>query len=351
VCLSNVCPHRGASLARGKCEDDTITCPFHGWAFNSGGLCTRIPSQENPTRDISPAAKVDSYPTQEKFGLIWVFLGDDVDNAIPVYDLPEYDDPAWRHAHFSDTWKANVHWSKMTDLDHVHLPIGHGIGFGGDNPVRPPGHSIEILENGFRTEIRGHRPPKARSFKEFDGKRLGGVVSKLAFYVPGFTLHGRVEFAGAGSGIFNMFYEISTPIDEETTRMYYIFFRNFMLEPENDKMHVERNLGNVYQDKANAETIYPKRAPDVDDWPVVQADREDLVMSAYWQIMRQLRTNGQQIDRVKLEVLDKNGDYRVIPSPGRKRNPDGWVFNVVPMITLKKGAKSSVSGDSIQSVA
>ena len=37
VCLSNVCPHRGSSLARGKCEAGTISCPFHGWQFNRDG--------------------------------------------------------------------------------------------------------------------------------------------------------------------------------------------------------------------------------------------------------------------------------------------------------------------------
>ena len=71
----------------------------------------------------------------------------------------------------------------------------------------------------------------------------------------GFTAGPLLVIAGAGTGIFNMFYELSTPVDEETTKMYYIFFRNFMLEPENDAMHVERNLKNIFQDKANAETV------------------------------------------------------------------------------------------------
>ena len=354
ACLSNVCPHRGSSLARGKCQDGEIRCPFHGWQFNSHGRCTRIPSQENPDSDIPTGAKVDAYPTQEKYGLIWVFLGDDVESAIPIYAMPEYDDSDWRHAHYSDVWNTNLHWSKMTDLDHVHLPVVHGIGFGGDNPFRPPDHVVEVLDNGFRTEIRGHKPPAARNFKEYKGKRTGdrkGVVSKLAFFIPGFTLRGQVEFAGAGTGMFNLFYEISTPIDEETTKVFYIFFRNFMMEPEHDAMHVERNLKNVFQDKANAETVMPKRAPDVDDWPAVQADREDRVMSAYWQILRQLKRQGQQIDRIRLEDLDRNGDYRVIPSPGRRENPDGWVFDVVPTIDVDQAVKFEGRKASIKGVA
>ena len=330
ACLSDVCPHRGSSLARGRCDDDgTISCPFHGWKFDAAGHCRRIPSQADPERDIPPGAKVDAYPVEERYGFIWVFLGDDPGHAFPVPDVPEYEDPEWRGQHYSDTWYANLHWSKMTDLDHVHLPVVHGIDFGGDNPNRPPEHHVEYLDNGFSTIIRGHTPPAARSFKEHDGPR-SPVVSKLAFFVPGFTLRGQVEFAGEGTGMFNLFYEFSTPIDEEHTKMYYLFFRNFFMEPKHDRMHVQRNLKNVFQDKANAESIMPKRAPDLDDWPVLKLDREDLVMTAYWQQMRKMRSFGWQIDRVVLNAVEANGDYRVIPSPSRREDPGNWVFEAVP---------------------
>ncbi|MFQ5635761.1 MAG: Rieske 2Fe-2S domain-containing protein [Gammaproteobacteria bacterium] len=331
ACLSNVCPHRGSSLARGHCHaDGTISCPFHGWQFDVDGHCRRIPSQARPDNDIPAGARVDAYPVEERYGLVWVFLGDEPELALPIPQIPEYDDPTWRGRHYADTWHANLHWSKMTDLDHVHLPVVHGIGFGGDNPNRPPEHHIEYLDGGFSTVIRGHTPPAARGFKEVEGPR-SPVVSKLAFFVSGFTLRGQVEFMGEGTNMFNLFYEFSTPIDEEHTKMYYLFFRNFFTESEHDAMHVQRNLKNVFQDKANAETVLPKRAPDLDEWPVLQLDREDLVMSAYWQEMRALRRAGRQIDRVTLDELERNGEYRVIPSPGRRDDACGWVYETVPM--------------------
>ena len=347
ACLSDICPHRGSSLSRGICQDDgTISCPFHGWRFDRSGSCIKIPSQQNPDDDIPAGAKVDAYPVEEKYGLIWVFLGDDVENALPIIDIPEIDSAEWRHAHYSDIWHANQHWSKMTDLDHVHLPVVHGIDFGGDNPFRPPDHKVEILENGFRTEIRGHTPPSARSFKEYKGPR-SSAVSKLAFYMPGFILRGQIAFAGEQAGMVNLFYEITTPIDEQKSKMFYIFFRNFFMEPEHDEMHVQRNLKNVFQDKANAESIMPKRAPDLDDWPLVRADREDRLISAYWKILRNLRNQGCQIDRVKLDALDRTGDYRVIPSPARKQDPDGWVFGAVPMISACEATESDQDLESV----
>ena len=76
ACLSNTCCHRGASLSQGKCQDDgTVSCPFHGWRFDAHGRCTTIPSAADPQGNIPAAARVDSYPTVEKHGFIWVFRG------------------------------------------------------------------------------------------------------------------------------------------------------------------------------------------------------------------------------------------------------------------------------------
>ena len=95
-CLSNVCPHRGVSLAQGKClEDGTLQCPQHGWQFAGDGLCRSIPSQDDGF-EMPPGARVDSYPTEERHGLIWTFLGDSPDTAPPIPDMPEIETPGWR---------------------------------------------------------------------------------------------------------------------------------------------------------------------------------------------------------------------------------------------------------------
>ena len=123
-CLSNVCCHRGASLAQGKChDDDTLACPFHGWRFDGEGQCTRVPSAAQPELDIPAMARVDAYPTLEKYGLIWVFLGDDPDAAHPLFPMPEFENPKWRMVTFQDTWKAHLHVAKWVDLDQVHLQL------------------------------------------------------------------------------------------------------------------------------------------------------------------------------------------------------------------------------------
>lgn len=332
VCLSNVCCHRGANLAQGRCEDDgTLSCPFHGWRFNAEGRCTTIPSAAEPAAHIPAAARVDSYPTDERHGLIWVFLGDRPGEAHALFDMPEDKDPAWRKVTFTDTWKANVHWMKMVDLDQVHLHIVHGIPLNEENPSRPSEHSVERLDSGFRTHLVSHPPPRGGSWAQLRQERTT-VNSHLSFYLPGFTLYGKVDIGTPGSSFCNVFYSMGTPIDEENTRLFFIAFRNFMLDPDKDKDHLDRNLRNIYQDKAIAEGHRPRRAPDVDRWPVINVDREDRLMQTYWQFMRELCGRGWQIDRVALDGMEQNGEVRVIPSPARRANPANWVYEPVPFV-------------------
>jgi phenylpropionate dioxygenase-like ring-hydroxylating dioxygenase large terminal subunit len=338
ACLSSVCPHRGASLAQGKChEDGTIACVFHGWRFRSDGQCIRIPSQQNPEADIPAAAKVDAYPTQELDGLIWVFLGDEPEAALPPVRMPETEDPAWRRVSYSDKWHANIHYTKMVDLDQVHLPIVHGFGLGGDNPNRPAEHQVQWLDNGFCTEIVNKPVVTQGSWQKLRSTETS-VKSRLAFLLPGFTLRGQIEIGGQGSGFYNLFYSMSTPIDEENTQMYWVIFRSFMLEPDHDEEHLKRNLRNIYQDKAVCQGIRPKRAPDIEDFPPIKIDREDRLMPAYWQMMRDLRDRGWQIDRMKLDELERDGECRTIPSPGRRINAGGWIYRPVPFLEPRDGA-------------
>ncbi|KAJ3159094.1 hypothetical protein HDU86_001993 [Geranomyces michiganensis] len=76
VALADRCPHRSAALSTGRVTaTGLLECRYHGWAFDTEGVCVRVPSLP---ADAKPpcAARVPSYPAREADGWVWVWPGD-----------------------------------------------------------------------------------------------------------------------------------------------------------------------------------------------------------------------------------------------------------------------------------
>ena len=67
--LADRCAHRHARLSDGCVRSGAIQCPYHGWRFDAGGRCVRIPGSEG-VRPQKPL--VNAYETCEAHGLVWV---------------------------------------------------------------------------------------------------------------------------------------------------------------------------------------------------------------------------------------------------------------------------------------
>lgn len=70
IALLDRCPHRFAPLSAGTKEGDELVCGYHGLGFGPDGKCVR-----NPHGHISAGMKVDAYPTAERHGAIWIWMG------------------------------------------------------------------------------------------------------------------------------------------------------------------------------------------------------------------------------------------------------------------------------------
>ena len=87
------CPHMGAHLAEGRVEGKGIRCFFHHWKFDEAGNLADIPCREN----ISFQEKITSYPTEEKYGMIWVWTGPKAKRKIPYVPELENEEVDWAH--------------------------------------------------------------------------------------------------------------------------------------------------------------------------------------------------------------------------------------------------------------
>lgn len=85
VALDARCAHLGADLARGAVVDGELQCMFHHFRYGADGRCTSIPSGGR----IPLSACVQRFPVRERWGLVWVFNGDE-----PVGEPPAIRDHA-----------------------------------------------------------------------------------------------------------------------------------------------------------------------------------------------------------------------------------------------------------------
>ncbi len=123
----DLCIHRGTKLSLGKVENATIICPYHGWTYNEEGQCTRFPAHP---QQVPPAkAHVKVYKAQERYGWIWVTLGQ------PEHDIPpftQWDDSSFHKVFCGPyTYRASGPRAIENFLDVTHFPFVHQ-GFLGD---------------------------------------------------------------------------------------------------------------------------------------------------------------------------------------------------------------------------
>jgi phenylpropionate dioxygenase-like ring-hydroxylating dioxygenase large terminal subunit len=81
------CPHMGAHLAEGKVEGNELRCFFHHWKYSADGELNDIPCRKH-AQNVS--AKVETYPIEESFGLIWIWTGKTAKRGLPY--APELKD-------------------------------------------------------------------------------------------------------------------------------------------------------------------------------------------------------------------------------------------------------------------
>jgi len=71
--LSEHCPHRGASLAIGRVEDNGIRCLYHGWKFARDGKVQDMPNCSSVA--VRERIKARAYAVHEEGGLVWAYMG------------------------------------------------------------------------------------------------------------------------------------------------------------------------------------------------------------------------------------------------------------------------------------
>jgi phenylpropionate dioxygenase-like ring-hydroxylating dioxygenase large terminal subunit len=243
VCLRDLCIHRGTPLSLGWVEGDRIVCAYHGWNYNPCGVCVRIPAV--PDRPIPEKARVAAYRCEERYGLIWVCLGEP---RTPIPECPELDDPAYSLDLIGPfTWRCSAARSMENFVDQAHFPWVHNGILGDRNHPETVAFDVERhpeeLRYGFVDRPNPMHPvPHRRVYR---------------MYRP-FTIHQRKE--REGGEVEASFFTVTPHSAKESTNYLYVI-RNFRLgrEEESERHALDEKI--MLQDQVILENQRPEELP------------------------------------------------------------------------------------------
>lgn len=236
--LADLCPHRLLPLHKGKRIGDTVQCGYHGLTFDADGKCVRVPGQDK----VPASAYVDAYPVEERYGIIWIWMGDK-DRADPgtIFTLPQFDDAAW-HMHHGGALHIKSNYLNVAEnlVDPAHVSFVHPTTLGNSASENVPVH---ISTDGDAIVawrwIRNSEP--IGFFKAFGG--FTANVDRWHYYYLHLPCTAYIDFGSApaeleiaederdrGNRVFALHF--LTPVDENYTIDRWMHLRNTAIDTE-----------------------------------------------------------------------------------------------------------------------
>ena len=336
--LSDTCVHRGGSLGKGKIKNNSVMCPYHGWEFRGDGQCQLIPSIGKEGK-IPARAKVDSYPTEERYGIVFAFLGDLPEaERPPIYEIEEWGKEGWRESKVI-VLDVNYYYERSVEngLDPAHNEFVHPMqGFPGMEPeYRTKPLDIEEIPWGGKFLVQFFEEAVKKTQLE-DLRSEPAELSAGSGHMGPNVLITWINFTKDNSMV-QIFFE--APVDEHSTRIFFINMRNCMMEPENDEQVNQINLKVADEDIAVLNELDPVRTPESNIKEILMPSDQAVVK--YREKLKEWEARGWRIDQNQLRA--KRGDIAfAIPSPER-RTSKNWVLDEIPLVSADSAKQQAAA--------
>lgn len=196
--IAGRCAHRGVLLSVGMVEGSCVRCRYHGWAYDETGQCVDQPAEP---KGFADKIRIASYPVEEYFGFIWVFLGES-----PVPELPRWPElEPFGRFHVIELRRWNYFHDLENTVDDVHQYWVHHTGVYQDDGVAGeiPEITAELADFGLTQSSRF----------------TSGFVRRLALLMP------NTLYFNSGAGVLRGFKSFlwNVPVDDESHLMFFLF--------------------------------------------------------------------------------------------------------------------------------
>lgn len=233
VALEDRCAHRFVPLSKGKVRGETLECGYHGLRYDRSGQCVHNP---HGAGSIPTRTRVAAYPTSERSGFIWIWMGEEgMADAGLIPQLPAFDSGSGYVA-VSGYLHENANYELLTDnlLDLSHAEFLHPA-FA--KPAGPQTVRTELLRDGDTVYANRRTPatqPTAflRSLWTSTAD-VGDGRANISWAAPGVCVLdvGIVDVGGrVEDGICAPSLHIVTPETELSSHYFWTMARNCRLE-------------------------------------------------------------------------------------------------------------------------
>ncbi|HEU5484043.1 MAG TPA: aromatic ring-hydroxylating dioxygenase subunit alpha [Microlunatus sp.] len=118
------CSHRNYPLSAGRVAGDgLLECGYHGWSFDGGGRCLRVPGLQHGR--VQSTWHVPSHATVEQDGFVWAWGEPDAEPTREPVALPRVDGPGAGESVFRCDLDSTLRSSLENALDVPHTAFLH----------------------------------------------------------------------------------------------------------------------------------------------------------------------------------------------------------------------------------
>jgi len=213
--LDERCPHRGASLALARNEDNGLRCIYHGWKMNARGEVVEAPNHAGDQAQFCKHVRVNRYQAVDRGGIVWAWLGKG-ETAPRFPELPFIDLPAAQRSVTSTEVPTNWVQGVEASMDSSHVGVLHEsttqITAGGGNQrllmTKALAPKLEFEDRPY-----GYRYAALRALG--DDKVYARINN---FVMPWYGIICPPDADGPSTVFF------STPVDDVTHRAWFVHF-------------------------------------------------------------------------------------------------------------------------------
>lgn len=223
--LKDNCPHRGVPLSQGHVLDNgNIQCCYHGWEFDSGGVCRNIPALPPTSKADVSKIRALKYPVSEVNGTIWVYLPEkltpNVEAKEPVPDLHVGPNEQLLHVE-SIVLPTNIDHSVIGLIDPAHVTFVHQSWFWRS------AKGLKLKTKNFEPIPRGWKMVRHAPSANTKGYKVlrGNVSTEIFFDIPG----NRLEHISIGKSNKVISITTLTPIDDNNTELNHFFYSSLAI--------------------------------------------------------------------------------------------------------------------------